>query len=97
MLCAIQSHYDVSVLVQENSFSRFTACVLYIVLLTVYVFGNCKCQSLRSMLELSFSDDQDIYCFLSLSTNWTLLSLFWTGTFKGCSNLENLIGGKLTH
>lgn len=37
MLCAIQSHYDVSVLVQENSFSRFTACVLYIVLLTVYV------------------------------------------------------------
>lgn len=67
---------------------------------TVYAFKKLHVsKSAFSMLEPSFSEDQDIFVFFISFYNFDMIVSYFghAGTFMGSSNLENFIGRKMTH
>lgn len=75
LLCAIYPHNSASVLVQEDSFSRFTACFLYIMSHCLRFLEIACVEVCIQHARTKFFWGSGYICFLFLSTTLTWLSL----------------------
>lgn len=90
LLCAIYPHYSASVLVQEDSFSRFTACFLYIMSHCLRILEIACVKVCIQHARTKFFWGSGYICFFISFYNFDMIVSYFghAGTFRGSSNLE---------